>query len=152
MWYAIKIAPTVNSLSCPSLRYSAKWLHQYLLRTLALSISCQNIEQVTCVCMYVYTLPPWRLSPSARCMGHTWGVRINDVMLWVSVRVFLPSSFIFVYKNVIFHLQRRNWQHTDKLEKNDMIYLALEKVIYIGYIDIAYTSASTQNRQLTKRY
>ena len=147
MWYAIKIVP----LSSPSLRYSVKWLHQYLLRTLALSISCQNIEQVAenckygkfqvcvracvracvcvCVCVYVYTLPPWRLSPSARCMGHTWGVRINDVMLWVSVRVFLPSSFIFVSKNVIFHLQRRNWQRTDKLERNDMIYLALEKVI-----------------------
>ena len=145
MWYAIKIVP----LSSPSLCYSVKWLHQYLLRTLALSMSCQNIEQVTenskygkfqvcvracvrgCVfvCVHVYTLPPWRLSPSARCMGHTWGVRINDVMLWVSVRVFLPSSFIFVSKNVIFHLQRRNWQHTDKLERNDMIYLALEKVI-----------------------
>ena len=60
------------------------------------------------VCVCVYTLPPWRLLPTARCLRHTWGVRINDVMLWVSFQVLLPSSFISISKNVIFHLERRN--------------------------------------------
>ena len=60
------------------------------------------------VCVCVYTLPPWRLLPTARCLTHTWGVRINDVMLWVSFQVLLPSSFISISKNVIFHLERRN--------------------------------------------
>ena len=71
---------------------------------------------VVCVCvcvffyMYVcfYTLPPWRPLPTARCLRHTWGVRINDAMLWVLFQVLLPSSFISVFENVIFHLQRRN--------------------------------------------
>ena len=60
------------------------------------------------VCVCVYTLPPWRLLPTARCLRHIWGVRINDVMLWVSFQVLLPSSFISISKNVIFHLERRN--------------------------------------------
>ena len=59
-----------------------------------------------CVCMCVNILPTWRLLLSARCMRHTWGARINDLVLWIWV--LLPSSFISVSKNVIFHLQRRN--------------------------------------------
>ena len=27
----------------------------------------------TRVCVCVYTLPPWRLLPSAKCLRHTWG-------------------------------------------------------------------------------
>ena len=59
-----------------------------------------------CVCMCVNILPTWRLLLSARCMRHTWGARINDLVLWIWM--LLPSSFISVSKNVIFHLQRRN--------------------------------------------
>ena len=59
-----------------------------------------------------------RLLPSARCLRHTLGVRINDIMLRVSIQVLLPSSFISVSKKVIFHLQRwtsstpTNWRET----------------------------------------
>ena len=41
-----------------------------------------------------------RLLPSARCLRHTLGVRINDIMLRVSIQVLLPSSFISVSKKV----------------------------------------------------
>ena len=60
------------------------------------------------VCVCVYTLPPWRLLPTARCLRLTWGVRMNDVTLGVSFQLLLPSSFISIPKNVIFHLERRN--------------------------------------------
>ena len=60
------------------------------------------------MCVCIYALPPWRVLPSARCLRHTWGVRINDVMLWASFQVLLPSSFISISENVMFHLQRRN--------------------------------------------
>ena len=59
-----------------------------------------------CVCVCVYILPPWRLLPSARCLRLTWGVRINDLVLWILIWVLLPSSFVSVSKSVIFHLQR----------------------------------------------
>ena len=65
------------------------------------------------VCMY--TLP--RILPSARCLIHAWRVRINDVMLWVLYAVPLPSSFISVSENVIFHLQRRKLQRWPTGEK-----------------------------------
>ena len=38
-------------------------------------------------------------------------------------------------------------QHANKLDRNDMIHLSREKMIYI---DIVYKSASNQNRRVTK--
>ena len=61
-----------------------------------------------CVCVCVYTLLPWNPLLSARFLINTLGVRINDVMLWVSFKLLLPSSFISISKSVIFHQQRRN--------------------------------------------
>ena len=60
------------------------------------------------VCVYVYILPPWRLLPSTKRPRHTWGVRINDLVLWILIWILLPSSIISVSKSIIFHLQRRN--------------------------------------------
>ena len=77
---------------------------------------CVCVRVRVCVC--VYTLPPRRPLPSARCLGHTWGAHINDVMLWVSFQVLLPSSSISISENIIFHLQRpnsstpTNWRET----------------------------------------
>ena len=62
----------------------------------------------TCVCVFILFHRVWRLLPSARCLIHTWGARINYVMFWLSFQVFLPSSFISISKNVIFHLHRQN--------------------------------------------
>ena len=56
-----------------------------------------------CVCIYILSL--WRLLPTARCPRHTLRVRINDLVLWILVGCFLPSSFISISENVIFHLQ-----------------------------------------------
>ena len=74
---------------------------------------CVRVRARVCVCVcararacvYAYTLPPWRLFPTAKYLRHTWGVRVNDVMLWVSFQVLLPSSFISISKYVIFHLR-----------------------------------------------
>ena len=72
-----------------------------------------------CVCVYVCLY--WRLLPTARCLWRTRGVRINDVMLWVLMLVFLPSSFISISKYVIFHLWRRNSSSSTNWRENDMI-------------------------------
>ena len=58
----------------------------------------------TCVGLCVFIL----FLPFARCLRHTSGVRINDVMLSLSFQVLLPNSFIPISKYVIFHLQRQN--------------------------------------------
>ena len=85
------------------------WLH----------FSKQKLWQSTYLELIVmgYTLPPWRLLPSSRCLIHAWGVRINDVVLWVLYAVPLPSSFISVSENIIFHLQRRKLQRWPTGEK-----------------------------------
>ena len=50
-----------------------------------------------CVCVCGYTLPLWSLLPTARRLRHTWGIRINDAMLWVSFHVLLQvPSFPFL--------------------------------------------------------
>ena len=64
---------------------------------------CIRVCVCVCVCVYVcvcaYILPPRRLLPSARCLRHTWGVRINDLVLLISIWVLLPSSFTSVSKS-----------------------------------------------------
>ena len=55
-----------------------------------------------------------------RCLWHTWGVRINDLVLWVLFWVLLPSSFISASKNVVFHLQRRNSSTLTNWRENDI--------------------------------
>ena len=69
---------------------------------------CVCVRARVCVCVYI--LPPWRLLPIAMCPRHTWEVWINDLLLWIFIWVLLPSSFISVSENVIFHLQRRKLQ------------------------------------------
>ena len=70
--------------------------------------ACARARVCVCVCVCVYTLLPWNPLLSARFLINTLGVRINDVMLWVSFKLLLPSSFISISKSVIFHQQRRN--------------------------------------------
>ena len=76
-----------------------------------------------CVCVFVcvYSLPFWRLLRTVRQLWHTWGVRINKVMLWVLFLELLQSPFIAFYENVIFHLQRWKLQLTINWSENDMI-------------------------------
>ena len=70
-----------------------------------------------------------------RCLGHTWGVRINNLVMRVLSYVLLPSSFISK-----FHIsapetklqQSKNWR------ENDMIYCSSENMICI---DIVYNPA-----------
>ena len=66
------------------------------------------LRAYVCRLVCIYTLPSWRFLPFARCLRHTSGVRINDVMLSLSFQVLLPNSFIPISKYVIFHLQRQN--------------------------------------------
>ena len=74
------------------------------------SFLCVYVCACARVCVCVYILPPWRLLPIAMCPRHTWEVWINDLLLWIFIWVLLPSSFISVSENVIFHLQRRKLQ------------------------------------------
>ena len=92
---------------------------------------CVFVCVCVCVCVCVYTLLPWRLLPSARCLRHTWGVWISDVMFWVSFQVLLPSFSISASENVIFLLQRRN-------SKDETIcYIWLAKRWYVLILDIS---------------
>ena len=83
------------------------------------------------VCVCVYILPLWRLLLAARCPRHAWGVRINDLVLWIFIWVVLPSSFISFSKSIIFHLQRHNSSPSKNWRENDMIYCAPAKRWYI---------------------
>ena len=92
------------------------------------------------VCVCVYILPPWRLLPIAMCPRHTWEVWINDLLLWIFIWVLLPSSFISVSENVIFHLQRRNSSSPTNWRENDMIYWHCRKR---WYTDVGYKSVTS---------
>ena len=76
-------------------------------------------------------------------------IGINDLVLWALIWVLLPSSFIFVSKNVIFHLQRPNSSSWQTVEKTTWYMATCKKTIYI---DKGYKLASRQKRQMTKRY
>ena len=58
-----------------------------------------------CVCLYSSTVKASSVNKTSK---HTWGVRINDLVLWILIWMLLPSSIISVSKSIIFHLQRRN--------------------------------------------
>ena len=72
-----------------------------------------------------------------RCLWHTWGVRISDLVLWVLFWVLLPSSFISISKNVIFHLQKRNYSTLANWRENDMICWQPAKRWYIYWYKIS---------------
>ena len=104
-----------------------------------------------CVCVCIYTLSPWRLLISARCLRHAWGVRINDLVLWVSFQVILPGFFIFISKNVIFNLQKQNTSLWYILLGEKMIYIYIYIYIYwYIYIDIGNKSPNQQTNKWRK--
>ena len=89
--------------------------HRLLLKTRVTIIGLISLDTLKKICVSIVFEDDicWYLERARACvcqdtLRHIWGVRINDVMFWVSSRVFLPSSFISISKNVIFHLQRRN--------------------------------------------
>ena len=61
-----------------------------------------------------------------RCLGHTWGVRINDLAMWVSFQLLLPSSFISISENINIHLQRRD-SSTPITGEKTILYIAPRK-------------------------
>ena len=69
-----------------------------------------------CGCVYVYVFIFFHRERKTYLR-----VRINDLVLWILVGCFLPSSIISVSENVIFHLQRRKLQPTAYWRENDMI-------------------------------
>ena len=88
------------------------------------------------VCVCVSLSPPlWRLLPSAKCMRHTWVVPItNDVMLWVSVWVLLPSSFLHFLKMSYFTSKDKNPAQLQLEGKQyDIWFHKSMKCIHIGY-------------------
>ena len=110
---------TNNSWLCCFVTFSSLFL-PYCIIFMKFSFNLRPVLLArACVC--VYTLPPWRLLPTARRLWHTWGVWINDDMLWVLLLELLPSSFISISKYVIFHLRRRNSSLSTNWRENDMI-------------------------------
>ena len=96
------------------------------------------------VCVYCSTC--WFL-PAARRLWHTWEVRIKDLLLWVLVGCFLPSSFISISESIIFDLQRRKLQPIATGENTNDIILALGKMIYF---DLGYKTVTPQAVKLLK--
>ena len=90
---------------------------------------CVCVCVYVCVCVCVYILLPWMLLPSARCLRHTWGVRINDLVLLILFWVLLLSFFISVSKSVIFYLQRRNSRSPKTGEKTKLYIRARWKMM-----------------------
>ena len=134
-----------------------------LFNTYSNNVFCQYLCVCVCVCVCVCgwvggcacvrawvcvdTLPPWILLLSVRCLRHTWGVRINDTMLWAPFQVFLPSSHIYISKSVIFYLQRQNFSSPTTGEKMIWYIWFRENAIYI---DIGYKSATQQTGKWQK--
>ena len=76
---------------------------------------CVCVYVCVCVCLYSSTVEAFSVCK----MSETYlKAQINDLMLWILIWVLLPSSFISVSENVIFHLQRRKLQLDTKLERN----------------------------------
>ena len=108
---------TNNSWLCCFVTFSSLFL-PYCIIFMKFSFNLRPVLLArACVC--VYTLPPWRLLPTAKRLWHTWGVWINDDMLWVLL--LLPSSFISISKYVIFDLRRWNSSLSTNWRENDMI-------------------------------
>ena len=115
----------------------SSWITILSSTQLSIVVRCVCVYVCVCVCVFILFQRKgfFRLQ---QCLGHSWEVRINDLVLWVSYQVLLPSSFISFSKNVIFHLQRwnfSNWQ----TGKRTIWYVAPAKMIYI---DIGYKSTS----------
>ena len=110
---------------------------------------CMSVCVCVCVCVLcVYILPPWTILLSARCPRDIWEVRINGLVLWIFISVLLPSSFISVSENVIFHPKDETPAHRPTGEKTIWyISSAREKMIYV---DIGYKLPTQQTDKWRK--
>ena len=103
--------------------------------------ACRMVFLCVCVCVCVCVFIVFhckRFFCLQQCLGHTWGVSINNLVLWVLYQVLLPSSFISISKCHISYPKMKLRQPTNWRE-NDIIYCPCKKIIYI---DIGYKSAS----------
>ena len=105
-------------------------------------LCCVVLCCVVCVCVCVCVYSSTVKASSVRKMSKTYlRVRINDLVLWILVGCFLPSSIISASENVIFHLQRRKLQPIATGEETIWGNALREKMIYI---DVGYKSALLQ--------
>ena len=113
---------------------------------------CVCVCLCVCVCVYVcVSLYPSTVKVSFVC-------KISEIYLRGTDQRFYVMSIIPGASAKLLHLHiwkchispsKRKLQHADKLERNSMIYLACEKMVFI---DIGYKSASIQRRRVTKRH
>ena len=87
---------------------------------------CVFVCLCKCVCVCLYSSTCWFL-PAAPRLWHVWEVRINNLLLWVLVGWFLPSSLYPISESIIFHLQIRKLQLTATGEKTNDIMLTFWK-------------------------
>ena len=84
-----------------------------------LVIVCVRACVRVCVCLYSSTV---KASSVCKISKGYLRVRINDLVLWILVGCFVPSSIISVSDNVIFHLQRRKlppkvyWRQNERIQ------------------------------------
>ena len=107
---------------------------------------CVCVYVCVCVCVYVCVYSSTLKASSACKMSKTYlKGRINDLVLWILIWVLLPSSFISVSENVIFHLKWRNSNLSTTGEKRyDIWYISNFRVtkrwniyrhrIYVGHV------------------
>ena len=124
----------------------AALLRKWIALVLQVKLHFMGCLVCVCVCVCLYSSTCWFL-PAARCLWHTWEVRINNLLLWV----FLGASAKFVHLYFwIYHISSpKTKTPADRLlerKRYDIIF-ALEKTIYI---DIGYKSAHYKNRQWRK--
>ena len=114
-----------KQLSSPSLFVRLKMI--WILRNLICSglnilfcgvFKLSTARALVCVCVCVCLCSSTVKASSVRKISETYfRARINNLVLWILVWVLLPSSFISVPENVIFHLQRRKLQWAGTEEK-----------------------------------
>ena len=104
------------------------------------------VEYIVCVCLYSSTL-----KVSSVCkMSETYLRGTDQRCFVVSIIPYASAKFLHLhFWKCHITPPKMKLQHADKLERNNMIYLAREKMIYF---DMGYKSASEHNRWVTKRY
>ena len=142
--YFVDRLTQINSPDCPyNKKLSCLWLKEdittsilYLFIPFAkcMILLAAHVRVRECACLFLCVLTLFRLKGFIHlqlCLGHTWRVYIINLVLWVLIWMVLPSSFICVSKNVIFHLQRRNSSTLTNWRENSMIYWQPAKRWYI---------------------
>ena len=107
---------------------------------------CVYVCVCVCVCVCLYCFTYWLL-PTARCLWHTWEVRIKDLLLPVLLRA--SSKFLHLHFRICHTSPPKAWlQPAEKLERKR--YYILESCEKMINIDIGDKTPTCQTDKLRK--